>query len=299
MDSKSDSKQISIVGLGLLGSAVARRYLAHKWTVTGYDLEQQRCDEHISAGGRVADSLAECVKANHYCIFCLPTGDIARGVLRQIVSLDLPGDSLIVFDMTTGAPETMQQNAALAARQHIAYLDTCVGGSSREAEQGSAILMVGGDPDVLRGAQDVLHELSESIFHVGKAGDGARMKLVTNLVLGLERLVLAEGFSLARSLGLDLNQTLEILKSGPAHSHVMTTKGEKMIQHDWSPQAKLDQHWKDVQLMLAESRDCKIDLPLTQLHHQVLEKCSRAGWGQFDNCAVYQAYCTDNFFKSR
>ena len=77
------------------------------------------------------------------------------------------------------------------------------------------------------------------------------MKLVTNLVLGLNRAALAEGLCFARQLGLDLQQTLHLLRESMSYSRIMDTKGEKMIHQDFAPQARLSQHLKDVRLMLA------------------------------------------------
>lgn len=116
------------------------------------------------------------------------------------------------------------------------------------------------------------------------------MKLVTNLVLGLERLVLAEGLSLAEGFGFDLNQTLDILRAGPARSHVMQTKGPKMVAGDGTPQARLDQHWKDVRLLLEEGQLRQRPLPLSILHEKILKLCSLEGWGGMDNSAVARAY---------
>src|SRR6185436_1237882 len=100
--------------------------------------------------------------------------------------------------------------------------------------------------ELLEAARHLLATLAGKIFHVGPAGSGARMKLVVNLVLGLHRAVLAEGLGLAEAYGLDLDRTLEVLRSGAAASRVMDAKGRKMIERDYRPQAKLAQHLKDV-----------------------------------------------------
>ncbi|MDB4786388.1 NAD(P)-dependent oxidoreductase [Planctomycetaceae bacterium] len=292
-------RQISLIGLGLLGSAVARRLMSLGWRVVGYDLNRESLNKFGADGGQVAESLIECVEGSQYCIFCLPDEKVSREVLAELLSrLEAPRE-LTIFDMTTGDPDVMKENFAICAAQGVSYLDTCVAGSSVEAEQGEAILMVGGDVATFESCREVLDFMSRQVFYVGLAGDGARMKLVTNLVLGLERLVLAEGFHLAKSVGLNLNKTLEILKAGPARSHVMTTKGEKMIEADWVPQARLGQHWKDVNLILSQSDRSGIDLPLSKLHAEILEQCHKKGWGEFDNSAVYLAYSAEKSESTR
>ena len=112
------------------------------------------------------------------------------------------------------------------------------------------------------------------------------MKLVTNLVLGLNRAALAEGLVFAQQLDLDLTQALDVMRRSMAYSRIMDTKGEKMITQDFTPQAKLSQHLKDVRLMLAAS---SIPLPLSETHRQLLEKAEALGFGDADNSAVIKA----------
>jgi 3-hydroxyisobutyrate dehydrogenase-like beta-hydroxyacid dehydrogenase len=114
------------------------------------------------------------------------------------------------------------------------------------------------------------------------------MKLVTNLVLGLNRAALAEGLAFASAFGCDVQQTLEILRTSMAYSRIMDTKGEKMIQSDFQPQAKLSQHLKDVRLMLEAAADAGMQLPLTETHRRLLEQAEAAGLGDLDNSAIIE-----------
>ncbi|MBD3673369.1 MAG: NAD(P)-dependent oxidoreductase [Planctomycetaceae bacterium] len=292
MTEPSPQKTLSLIGLGLLGSAVARRWKKMDWEVIGYDVSQEACDRFRESGGTVESNLETCLMASERSVFCLPEADVSREVLNSVFQLSENSRPAFIIDMATGAPDLMEDNFKLCQQYGIGYLDACVGGASSEAEAGDAILLVGGTVEAVETNRSVLEDVSRQVFHVGPAGQGARMKLVTNLVLGLERLALAEGLSFAKTLGFDLQATLEVLQAGPARSHVMTTKGAKMVSQEWTPQARLDQHWKDVRLILEESRKRKTHLPLTQLHDQILEKCHHEGWGELDNSAVIRAYWT-------
>lgn len=288
--SEPEEEKVALIGLGLLGSAVARRWLTQGWQVSGYDPDPSAQDRLTAAGGEVVKSLPELVSEARYIALCLPDESVSRSVLMELLpQLDDPSRTIII-DMTTGAPDIMQQNAELARTAGARYLDACVGGSSAEAERGEAILMIGGDAETLESCRPLFDSLACRCFRTGQAGNGARMKLVTNLVLGLQRLALAEGLSLAEGYGFDLSQTLEILRSGPACSHVMESKGPKMIIGDDTPQARLDQHWKDVRLILKEGQQQQRSLPLSVLHERILEMCSLEGWGDLDNSAVVRAY---------
>ena len=112
------------------------------------------------------------------------------------------------------------------------------------------------------------------------------MKLVTNLVLGLNRAALAEGLAFAESLGLDPAATLGVLRDSMAYSRIMDTKGPKMIARDFIPEARLSQHLKDVRLILKSGGT----LPLSTLHRDLLEQLENAGHGELDNSAIIKAF---------
>jgi 3-hydroxyisobutyrate dehydrogenase-like beta-hydroxyacid dehydrogenase len=116
------------------------------------------------------------------------------------------------------------------------------------------------------------------------------MKLVLNLVLGLNRAVLGEGLAFARACGIDESVALDILRAGPSWSKVMDTKGEKMLTGDFEPQARLAQHLKDVRLILEAGRQSNAMLPLSKLHEQLLDELVQAGYGDLDNSAVIRAF---------
>jgi 3-hydroxyisobutyrate dehydrogenase-like beta-hydroxyacid dehydrogenase len=118
------------------------------------------------------------------------------------------------------------------------------------------------------------------------------MKLVLNLVLGLNRAVLAEGLAFARACGVDPALALEVLRDGPAYSRVMDTKGEKMLSGDFTPQARLAQHLKDVRLILEAASLRDVKTPFSDLHHDILQALADAGCGELDNSAIIRWYAS-------
>ena len=115
------------------------------------------------------------------------------------------------------------------------------------------------------------------------------MKLVSNLVLGLNRAALAEGLLLAEALGLDPTAALDVLRGSAAYSRQMDAKGRKMIDGDFSNQARLSQHLKDVRLMLKAAADGGLTLALADTHRRLLERAEAMGLGDHDNSAVILA----------
>jgi 3-hydroxyisobutyrate dehydrogenase-like beta-hydroxyacid dehydrogenase len=133
---------------------------------------------------------------------------------------------------------------------------------------------------------DILQSLGKETFYLGNSGNGSRAKLASNLILGLNRLALAEGLVFANKLGLDPKVFLELLKVTPAYSAAMDVKGKKMLDGDFTPQARLSQHHKDVSIMLKYSKKLGQELPLSKVHLDVLKKAIEAGDGDLDNSAV-------------
>lgn len=146
--------------------------------------------------------------------------------------------------------------------------------------------MVGGEKAAFETCKDVFNALAEKVFYVGPSGSGSKAKLASNLILGLNRLALAEGLVFARKLGLELEPFLELLKVTPAYSAAMDTKGEKMLNQDFSPESRIRQHHKDVSIILKYAEKTGQELPLSCVHLDILEKSIAAGDGEMDNAAV-------------
>jgi len=176
------------------------------------------------------------------------------------------------------------------AERGVHYLDATISGSSQHVREGQAVVLAGGRADAFEKCQDLFRLFARRWFHLGPCGSGSQMKLVSNLVLGLNRAALAEGLWLAKALGLDPQVVLTVLRESMAYSRIMDTKGEKMVRGDFAPQARLSQHHKDVRLMLQAAARAGTDLPLTRAHARLLELAESAGYGAQDNSAILRAF---------
>jgi 2-hydroxy-3-oxopropionate reductase len=180
--------------------------------------------------------------------------------------------------------------AALGARvgDRLRFLETPVSGTSEQVRQGDGVGLIGGDPKIAADAGPVLDALFAKSFHIGRIGDGGRAKLAVNLILGLNRLALAEGLVFAARLGLDPAAFLDVARRSAAASQVMDTKGAKMIRGDFAPEGRVRQTLKDTQLMLDQARKAGQQLPLLQIHADVLQACVRHGDAEQDNSIVIE-----------
>jgi len=168
----------------------------------------------------------------------------------------------------------------------IRYLDVPVSGTSNQVRRGDGVALIGGDPAVIKEVAPVLDALFARRFHVGKIGDGGRAKLAVNLILGLNRLALAEGLVFAEKLGLDPAAFLEVARGSASYSQVMETKGPKMVRGDFSPEGRVKQTLKDALLMLDQGSAIGQPLRALQVHIDTLEACVKAGEAELDNSAI-------------
>ena len=282
------SQPIGLIGVGLMGTAIAEQFLKHGFELVGWDLSAERRAELARIGGRVAENAEHVFSNYNFVLLSLPNDKVVYGVLNEYAAQLRSGQFII--DTSTGDPQAAVALAHSLRQRGIDYLDATISGSSAQVRDGSAVVLVGATEPALTACQSILRAFASQILHVGPPGSGSQMKLLTNLVLGLNRAALAEGLAFAESLGLSLQSSLTVLKSSMAYSRIMDTKGSKMIARDYSPQAKLDQHAKDVNLMLASARLNNLELPLCKTHLELLQRASLLGYGESDNSAIIEAY---------
>jgi 3-hydroxyisobutyrate dehydrogenase-like beta-hydroxyacid dehydrogenase len=198
-----------------------------------------------------------------------------------------PGQILI--DTTTGDPAQTSDLGKQLAEQGVQYLESPIAASSEQTRRGEALAMIAGDVHAFEQCRKVIDCLAPKSFYLGPWGAATKMKLVNNLVLGLNRVALAEGLVFAKAIGMDPRTALGVLQAGNAYSVVMDVKGQKMLDKEFSPQGKLSQHLKDVRLILEEAHRAGIELPLSQVHRELLLAAEAAGFGEQDNSAIIHA----------
>lgn len=290
MQQPAPGNTVGLIGLGLVGQALAGRLLAHGHAVAGYDVSPAACDAARELGATVLDCPRAVARAARLVLLSLPDSDVVETVLwgpDGIAEACTPGS--IILDTTTGRPEDAVANHDRLAERHSAYVDVTLVGSSQQIAAGEAIALVGAASPMPEYAH-ALDILVRRAFYFGGPGQGSRAKLIINLVLGLNRLVLAEGLALAAKTGLNPQAVLDALQDSPARSAVMETKGPRMLKRDFDPVARLAQHAKDVRLILDLARQSGARTPLSQLHAQLLQEAVDAGWGPLDNSAVINLY---------
>jgi len=280
---------IAIVGLGLMGEVYAQRLIDAGFQVIGFDIDPARRARLAEIGGRAVDSIAELgPPARAILIAVFNTAQVEDVIENHLLPALGDGSNKIVMCMSTCDPD---QVAALTARvvpRGIRYLDVPVSGTSDQVRRGDGVALIGGDPAIAAELKDVFDALFARSFLVGKIGDGGRAKLAVNLILGLNRLALAEGLVFAERLGLDPAAFLVVARGSASYSQVMETKGPKMVSGDFSPEGRAKQTLKDVQLMLGQAAGVGQKLAMLEVHAAVLEACVRAGEADLDNSVIIE-----------
>jgi len=278
---------IGLIGAGLLGQSLAHCLMQSDKKVIGFDIDEQQCRKLSEQGAQVASSAAEVCQQARIIFLSLPDSKIVAEVVEQMRSELESGD--IIIDTTTGNPRDTRNICQSLAEAGVAYLDATIVGSSVQVRSREVLMLIGGEATVVARCQPLLKMISNHALHLGASSAGATMKLIVNLVLGLNRAVLAEGLALGESCGLEAGEVLSVLRQSPAYSGVMDTKGSKMIQQEFTPQARLAQHLKDVQLILDLGEEHSQPLALSQVHRSLLEYAVELGYAEADNSAVIMA----------
>jgi 3-hydroxyisobutyrate dehydrogenase-like beta-hydroxyacid dehydrogenase len=282
-----DRPVVGLIGLGLMGQALTARLLAGGFGVVGLDIDPAKGDWLKPQGGRVAPSIDDLVRAADPILIAVFSTDQVEDVVENRVLPAIPiGARRTVLCTSTCDPDAI---AALGQRLRgtaIDFLEVPVSGTSEQVRRHEGVALIGGDAALLPPLAPLLEALFAARHHIGRIGDGGRAKLAVNLILGLNRLALAEGLVFAERLGLDPAAFLKVARTSAAYSQVMDTKGDKMVRGDFSPEGRVRQTLKDVHLMLEQARARGQRLPALEVHEDVLAACVRLGEQDLDNSRI-------------
>jgi 3-hydroxyisobutyrate dehydrogenase-like beta-hydroxyacid dehydrogenase len=285
------NRTVGVIGLGLMGEVFSRRLIDGGQSVVGYDIDAAKGGRLADMGGRAGASIAEVARACDPILLAVFDTSQVEDVVENHVLPEVGETSRkIVLCASTCDPDRIAALGERVIARGIRFLETPVSGTSEQVRRGDGVGLIGGNRETAAEAEAVLAILFPRRFHVGRIGDGGRTKLAINLILGLNRMALAEGLVFARRLGLDPAAFLAVAKESAAYSQIMDVKGAKMIHGmlngDFTPEGRVRQTLKDVYLMLEQAKYHGQSLPMLNVHRDVLEACVRAGEADFDNSAV-------------
>jgi putative dehydrogenase len=286
---------IGVIGLGLLGHAVASRLLAGgrgAWDVVGYDVVPDRVAELIRLGGRGAASATEVAAADVVCVVLPSLASVEEVILGDLVARRRPGQTIV--QMSTISPALTRRLAREVDARGMHFLDCPISGTSAMVERGDGVVFVGGERAVFERWRPMLDAVLPRPVYVGEAGQAMVLKLVANLLVALHSAAAAEALAMARRAGLDLDLVLDVLGSGAASSRMLEVRGPLIVKGEFPAQMKLDLFMKDLHLIQEAAGEVGSPLPLTDVAERLYAAVHAAGHGAEDLAVVVKALESDH-----
>lgn len=281
---------VGIVGLGLLGSAVASRLRAAGHDVVGYDVVPEKVQALVAIGGRAAPSAEAVARGSEAVCVVLPSLASVEDVVLGPRGLTPSGrvDQTII-QMSTISPSLTERLAREVSVKGLAFLDCPISGTSGMVAQGDGIIFVGGERSVYERWRPVLESILPRAVFVGRPGQAMALKLVANLLIALHSAAAAEALLMAKKTGLDLGLVLDVLTKSAATSRMLEVRGPLMAKQEFPPQMKLDLFMKDLHLIQDAARDAGAPLPLTDVAERLYAAALAAGHAAEDLSVVITA----------
>jgi 3-hydroxyisobutyrate dehydrogenase-like beta-hydroxyacid dehydrogenase len=269
-DSHSALIKLGFIGLGYMGSRIAKRLASPGFSVAAFDRDRQKAQELAPFGISPVDATHTLARDADVILSCVADDDAVRAVYGgpEGVIANAPPETLII-EMSTVSPETSRWLNQAGKERGIDVLDVAISGSTPAAEQGALTLLGGGDREVFEAAQPIFRAIAAQWFYMGPSGSGTTMKLVVNALLGVGMQAIAEAAAFGEKAGLERDRLLEVLAKTKVVAPAHVGKIGQARANDYSPQFPLRHMNKDFRLILEEAARVEASMPATAAAHQV------------------------------
>ena len=280
---------VGIVGLGIMGSAMAANLIRAGYRVIGYDVLARRLRAHRRAGGAVAVNCRDVGRQAGVVICSLPSSEALRQTAAELVgTVRRPR---IVIETST-LPLFVKEAArkSLGARG-TTLLDCPLSGTGSQARTKDVVVYASGDRRAYRGVVPILDAFARAHYHVGAFGAGSKMKFVANLLVAIHNVAAAEALVLAKRAGLDPAMALKVISDGAGSSRMFQVRGPMMVKGDYSkPMMKLEIWQKDMTIIADFAREVGSPTPLFAATAPIYTAATKAGPGRdtASVCAVLE-----------
>jgi 3-hydroxyisobutyrate dehydrogenase len=265
------SVQIGFIGLGLMGSRLTQRLHAAGWNVRAWNRSPGPADVLRRNGVVIAPSLAELVNGSDVVLSSLANDEAVHSVYFAkggVFSAAKRGT--IILELSTISPDLSRLLHRQACTLGIRFLDLAVSGSTPAVEAGTITLLAGGDQKIFEHCTPIYESIAKQWFLIGPGSSGVQMKLVVNLLLGLDMQSIAEAVSLGEHLKIDRNTMLDVLSKTAVVPPAFVGKFKKIKNGDYSPEFPLRLMSKDMDLVMDAARGVGAVLPAATAAQSVL-----------------------------
>jgi 3-hydroxyisobutyrate dehydrogenase-like beta-hydroxyacid dehydrogenase len=266
----NENTRLGFIGIGNLGSRIARRLLDHGYELMAYNHSREAAEALVQYGATVADSIAILAYEADVILSCLTNDDAVKSVYTgpQGVFAYVHRGSAII-EMSTVRPETSRELYDLSREAGVKCLDSPISGSTPLAEKGTLTLFCGGDEELFQAAQPIFGSIASQYFYLGGSGSGTAMKLVANTLLGVGMQAIAESVALGQKEGLDRHRLLEVLSHTAVIAPAHLGKLSRADLGDYSTQFAIRLMNKDFRLILESAAAAKVPMPATTAAFQM------------------------------
>jgi len=220
--------QVGIIGLGIMGGAIAKNLSSAGWHVIGFDIEKARCDEAKAAGVEIAsDAAAVAAKATNVLV-SLPRTDALMATVETIADAKLP--RRVIAELSTfSLDDKSEAEAVLRTAGHV-MLDCPLSGTGAQARTRDLVVYASGDAQAINAMMPVFADFSRQAHDLGGFGNGMKMKFVANLLVAIHNVASAEAMVLGMKAGLDPAQIFKLIQAGAGNSRVFELRAPMMVQ---------------------------------------------------------------------
>lgn len=286
--------KIGLIGLGIMGTPMSLNLLKAGHPLTVYNRTRTKCRPLEEAGARVAGSPARVAASTDVIITMVTDTPDVEDVLfgpKGVAESISPGK--IVVDMSTISPEKTEEFASRLAALGAEMLDAPVSGGQKGAREGTLTIMVGGKKEVFAQCLPIFRALGRNIFHVGPHGNGQRVKLVNQVICGLNILAVVEGLRFAGAAGLDIKTAFEVVSTGAASSWMLSNLGKAILADDFSPGFRVALQSKDLRLARDSMLRLGMKAPGTELASSLFEEAVKKGLGDLGTQGLIKLFEAD------
>jgi putative dehydrogenase len=280
-------KTVGIIGLGIMGGAIAANLMERGWTVIGYDVDKDRMAELAAAGMATANSVQDVAKASVYILTSLPSPAAAFDVADQI-SASGQSQRIVVELSTLTIADKIRFIDVLSSAGHIA-LDCPLSGTGAQARVRDLIVYASGDSDAIARCKALFADFSKQSADLGVYGNGSRMKFVANHLVAIHNVAAAEAMVLAQRAGLDLQQVVDLVGPGAGGSRMFQMRAPMMVSGVFEPATMRVSTWKkDMAIIGAFANELDCPTPLFNLTQPIYAEAMEMGLGDEDTASVFK-----------
>jgi 2-hydroxy-3-oxopropionate reductase len=281
---------IALLGIGMMGYPIGRRLCEAGYTVKAWNRTRDKADRLAPFGAQVFDHAADAVRGADVLITMLENGDIVEQVLfgaagaPGVAAALKPG--AVVVDMSSIKPAQARGHAQKLAQLGVLYLDAPVSGGTVGAEQGTLAVMAGGEASTFEQVKSIFAPLGRAT-HVGPSGSGQLAKLANQMIVGITIGAVAEALLLCEKGGANMAQVKEAITGGFADSRILQVHGQRMVDRDFAPRARMTVQLKDLRNALDTADGLGFVAPITGLLEQLYAQGIAHGHQDLDHAGLF------------